>query len=159
MSSVIRKVDYSVLRSNQAVIIGLLLAAFVVDAAWVAGFVTLVMLFGTFVTRKAGFAPIYFRVLKPLGIIKPDVIDDNPEPHLFAQGFGGVVMVIAVFALSAGASVLGWALVWLVVFLAALNLFVGFCVGCMVYYWLNRLGLPGFSARALPGVFPGMRPR
>ncbi len=157
MSNAIRKVDHSVLRTNQAIIIGLLLAAFIADAPFIAALVTFVMLFGTFVTRKAGFAPLYFRVFKPLGILKPDVIEDNPEPHLFAQGFGGVVMLVGVAAFYLGAAVIGWALVWLVIFLAALNLFVGFCAGCMVYYWLNRLGVPGFSVRAMPGVFPGMR--
>ncbi len=33
---------------------------------------------------------------------------------------------------------------WRPSMLAALNLFVGFCVGCFVYYQLNRLGVPGF---------------
>ena len=37
------------------------------------------------------------------------------------------------------------ALAWLVIGLAALNLFVGFCAGCFVYYRLNRLGVPGFT--------------
>ncbi len=155
----LQKVDHSVLRTNQAIIIALLIAAFVADAGWLAAFVTAAMLFGTFVARKAGFAPIYFRVLKPLGILKPDVIDDNPQPHLFAQGFGGGVLLIGTLALYLGATVVGWALVWLVIFLAALNLFVGFCAGCMVYYWLNRLGAPGFTARPIANVFPGMRPR
>ena len=50
----------------------------------------------------------------------------------------------------AKASVLGWALSWIVVALAALNLFAGICVGCLMYYWLNRLGVPGFKhARTL----------
>jgi hypothetical protein len=34
---------------------------------------------------------------------------------------------------------------WVVVVLAALNLFLGFCAGCFVYYQLNRLGVPGFQ--------------
>jgi hypothetical protein len=28
---------------------------------------------------------------------------------------------------------------------AALNLFAGIYVGCMMYYWFNRLGVPGFK--------------
>jgi hypothetical protein len=97
--------------------------------------------------------------LKPRGLVKPDVILDNPQPHVFAQGVGGVVLLIALGAFWFDASVIGWALSWLVVALAALNLFVGFCVGCFVYYVLNRLSVPGFGARAIPGTFPGMRPR
>jgi hypothetical protein len=40
-------------------------------------------------------------------------------------------------------------LAWLVVTLAALNLFLGFCAGCFVYYQLNRLQVPGFDHRPL----------
>ena len=58
-----------------------------------------------------------------------------------------------------GASGLGWGLVWLVAALAALNAFGGFCVGCAVYYWLNRLQIPGFRKAPPAGTFPGMRPQ
>lgn len=152
------KVDHSALRVNQAFIIGLSLIAFIADAPWLAAGVMVVMFFGTFVLRGAGFGPIYRRILRPLGWVKPDILPDHPEPHVFAQGFGAVVLLGAVAALYLSAPVLGWALVWLVIGLAALNLFVGFCAGCMVYYWLNRLGVPGFGARPVAGAFPGMRP-
>ena len=33
--------------------------------------------------------------------------------------------------------------------LAGLNLFAGWCAGCTVYYWLNRLGVPGFTQHRL----------
>ena len=76
--------------------------------------------------------------------MKPHVISDNPEPHRFAQGFGGTVLALGLIALLLGQTFPGWALVWLVVGLAALNLFLGFCAGCFVYYQLSRLGVPGF---------------
>ncbi len=98
-------------------------------------------------------------ILRPLNWVKPEVIQDNPEPHRFAQGFGGTVLAGAGLAFVAGAGGLGWGLAWLVVALAALNLFVGFCVGCAVYYWLNRLKVPGFGKTPPGGSFPGMRPR
>ncbi len=140
-----RKVDESALKVNQAFIIGLLLLAFVLDSVWLAAFVGVVMLLGTAVPGLSLFKRIYQHVLKPAGLVKPQVITDNPEPHRFAQGFGGVVVALAVIALLAGQSVVGWALVGLVIVLAALNLFVGFCAGCFVYYQLNRLGVPGFA--------------
>lgn len=139
-----RKVDQSALRVNQAFIIGLLILAFVLDSVWLVAFVAAVMLLGTAVPSLSLFKAVYQRGLKPAGIIKPDVIVDNPEPHRFAQGFGGVVLLGALAALFAGATTPGWVLVGIVVALAALNLFLGFCAGCFVYYQLNRLGVPGF---------------
>ncbi len=139
-----RKVDQSALRVNQAFIIGLSLLAFILNNVWLAAFVGLVMLLGTAVPTLSLFKHIYQHALRPAGLVKPDVIVDNPEPHRFAQGFGGVVVALAVLTLAAGLSVLGWGLVWLVIALAALNLFLGFCAGCFVYYQLNKLGLPGF---------------
>lgn len=140
-----RKVDQSALRVNQAFIIALLLLAFVLGSVWLVAFVAAVMLLGTVAPPASLFKRIYQHVLRPAGVVRPDVISDNPEPHRFAQGFGGVVLLGALVALWTGAAVIGWALVGLVVVLAALNLFLGFCAGCFVYYQLNRLGVPGFS--------------
>lgn len=139
-----RKVDQSALKVNQGFIIGLLLLAFVLDSVWLVAFVGVVMLVGTAVPALSLFKLIYQHGLKPAGIVKPHVITDNPEPHRFAQGFGGVVLALAVLALLASQTILGWALVGLVVILAALNLFLGFCAGCFLYYQLNKLGVPGF---------------
>lgn len=145
MEPTTRKVDHSALKVNQAFIIAILVLGFVLDSVWPVVFVAAVMLLGTAVPALSLFKGIYARVLRPAGIVKPQVIADNPEPHRFAQGFGGVVLLGAIAALLAGASVLGWALVGLVIVLAALNLFVGFCAGCFVYYQMNKLGVPGFG--------------
>jgi len=145
MDTIARKVDQSALKVNQAFIIALLILAFVLNTVWLVVFVAAVMLLGTAVPSLSLFKGFYGRVLKPAGLVRPNVITDNPEPHRFAQGFGGVVLVGAVIALFAGATTLGWALAGLVVMLAALNLFLGFCAGCFVYYQLNRLGVPGFA--------------
>jgi hypothetical protein len=91
--------------------------------------------------------------------VQPHILDDHPEPHRFAQAFGGVVMFIGALALFTGIPGLGWFLVWFVAALAALNAFGGFCVGCFVYYWLSRFNLPGFRQSPPPGTFPGMRPK
>jgi hypothetical protein len=158
MAEKLHNVDHAALRTNQAFIIGLSIAAFILNSPWLAAFVALVMLIGT-VRKRPGFGFIYQIALKPAGLVKPDVIPDNPEPHRFAQGFGTVVLGSGVLALFAGAAPLGWALVWLVIALAALNLFVGFCAGCAVYYWLNRFNIPGFAKSPPDGTFPGMRPK
>jgi Domain of unknown function (DUF4395) len=157
MTQTLKKVDHTALKVNQIIIIALNLVAFVINLPWLVAIVALVMLTGTII-GKPGFVLVYSRILKPLGWTKPRVIPDNPEPHRFAQGFGGAVMLAAASALYAGVPILGWSLVWLVAGLAALNAFAGFCVGCFIYYWLARLKVPSFDKRPPEGTFPGMRP-
>jgi hypothetical protein len=140
-----RRVDHAALKVNQVFIIILLLLAFVLDSWPIAAFVGAVMLLGTAAPALGLFKQIYRYGLKPSGIVKPQVVVDNPEPHRFAQGVGGVFVALAVVALVLGQPLLGWILSWIVIVLAALNLFLGFCAGCFVYYQLNRLGLPGFD--------------
>lgn len=144
-----RKVDHSALRTNQAFIIALLILAFVIDAKWLVAFVAAVMLIGTAMPQVALFKAVYLYFLKPSKIVRPDVRADNPEPHLFAQGVGGTFLAAATIAFIADAATIGWVLTWVVIGLAALNLFAGICVGCMMYYWFNRLGVPGFKVARL----------
>ena len=144
-----RKVDQSALKVNQAFIIAFLVLGFVLNAVWLVVFVAAVMLVGTVVPALSLFKGVYTRALRPSGLVKANIIADNPEPHRFAQGFGGVVLLGAIAALLAGSAVLGWALVGLVIVLAALNLFLGFCAGCFVYYQLSKLGVPGFDRRPI----------
>ncbi len=152
-----RRVDHAALRTNQAAIILLLLAAFVLDLWWLVAFVSAVMLVGTLAGRP-GFALVYFGIVRPLRIARPDVRDDNPEPHRFAQGFGGIVAAAAAILLTLGEAAAGWVLAWLVIVLAALNLLAGFCAGSAVYSCLNRMRAPGFTRSPPAGTFPGMRP-
>ena len=152
----LRGVDHNALRVNQGSIIVLLLTAFVLDAPGLAAGVGAVMLLGT-LAGKIGFLPVYW-ALRRLRLVAPDILQDNPEPHRFAQGLGAVVLLGGAAAFVAGAPALGWGLAWLVIGLAGLNLFGGFCAGCAVYYWFNRLGLPGFSQAPPQGAFPGRRP-
>ena len=144
-----RRVDHTALKVNQAFIIGLLIVAFLLSSWWLVALVAAVMILGTAAPQLALFKQIYRRLLLPAGLLQARVVPDNPEPHRFAQGFGGVVLALALLALAASQVVVGWALVWLVVALAALNLFVGFCAGCFLYYQLSRLGVPGFDRRPL----------
>ena len=157
-SHTLQKVDHSALKANQLFIISLSILAFIWNLPALAAFVALVMGIGS-ALKVPGFLPVYTYLLKPRGWMKPDVLDDNPEPHRFAQFLGFLFMTAGSLALFSGAAILGWSLVWLVVALAALNAFGGFCVGCAVYYWLSRLQLPGFSKQPPEGTFPGMKPK
>ena len=151
-----RPVDHSALRANQAMIIALLGAAYVADAPWLATFVGAVMLLGSALGRP-GFLDVY-RLLRAVRVLRPDVYQDHPEPHRFAQALGGLVLAGATAAFLTGIPIGGWILTWIVIALAGLNLFGGFCVGCAVYYWLARLKLPGFTQSPPDGVLPGRRP-
>ncbi len=157
-SQTLQKVDHSALKTNQLFIIVLNVLAFILNAPILAAFVALVMGLGS-ALKVPGFGFVYKYVLKPRGWMKSDVLNDNPEPHRFAQFLGFLFMTGGSIALGSGVSVLGWGLVWLVVALAALNAFGGFCVGCAVYYWLSRFKLPGFTKQPPEGTFPGMKPK
>jgi len=157
-SQILEKVDHSALKTNQLIIITLNVLAFILNLPILAAFVALVMGIGS-ALKVPGFGFVYKSLLKPRGWMKPDVLDDNPEPHRFAQTLGFVFMGAGSIALFLGASMLGWALVWIVVALASLNAFGGFCVGCAVYYWLARFNLPGFGKQPPIGTFPGMKPK
>ena len=157
-SQTLQKVDHSILKTNQLFIIALSVLAFILNLPILAAFVALVMGIGS-ALKTPGFGIIYKSILKPRGWMKPDVLDDNPEPHRFSQIVGFVFLTAGSTALFLGSAVLGWTLVWIVIALASLNAFGGFCVGCMVYYWLARLNVPGFGKQPPAGIFPGMKPK
>jgi hypothetical protein len=154
----LQKVDHSALKANQLTIILINILAFIFNLPILAALVAVVMGLGSLL-KLPGFILLYRHIYKPLGLLKPDVLDDNPEPHRFAQFVGFIFMTAGSAALFWGATILGWGLVWVVVALAALNAFGGFCVGCAMYYWLAKLKVPGFSKSAPDGIFPGMKPK
>jgi len=157
MNTTLKKVDHTAMMVSQVTIVVLNVLAYILNLAWLAGIVSGGMLLGALL-GVPGFGFIHRYALKPTGLMRSHLLLDNPEPHRFAQGFGGVVMLAGTAALYLGAPALGWALVWLVATLAALNAFGGFCVGCFIYYWLTRLHVPGFTKNPPAGTFPGMRP-
>ncbi|MGZ3582127.1 MAG: DUF4395 domain-containing protein [Ktedonobacterales bacterium] len=88
------------------------------------------------------FRLLYRVVVVPLGLLKPRVVEDDPAPHRFAQSVGAAFLIAATAVLFlTGATAMGWALDLIVFVLAGINLTVGFCAGCFVYYHLGRLGL------------------
>ncbi len=132
-------VDRSALRVNQAVIIVLLALAFLLDQRWLVVGVGLVMALGTVAPELALFQRIYRDLLRPAGLLKPDLHSEDAASHRFAQGMGAAVLLLAGGALYAGAPVLGWGLGLTVLVLAAVNLAFGFCAGCFVFFQIQRL--------------------
>jgi len=98
-------------------------------------------------------------ILKPLGIVKPDVRADNPEAHRFATAFGFVVSAVATYLVAAAHAIVGWMLVWVLAILGGVAFF-GWCAGCFMYYVINRFGGGRFFRHApIEGTtVPGARP-
>jgi hypothetical protein len=144
-----QKVDHTALKFNQASIITLLVLAFLFNQTWLVAFVALVMLVGTWWPGAGLFKLFYGRVLKTAGLLKPNLVADEAQPHLFAQGVGGIFLIASLVAFMAGSALIGWILTGIVILLAAVNLFLGFCLGCFIYFQLARRGirvtLPGWQ--------------
>ncbi len=135
------RVDQTALKFNQACIIVLLAWAFLFNWPWLVALVAVVMLVGTFMPDAGLFKQFYARVLRPTGLLKPNVVADEPAPHLFAQGVGGIFLLLASFSFLLGWTILAWVLTGIVIVLAAVNLILGFCAGCFMYYQLGRRGI------------------
>jgi hypothetical protein len=131
------RVDQSALRTNQVCIITLLVLAFVLDIPALVAGVGGALLLSAAYPPGGPFRLLYAKVLAPIGLIRPDVQEDEPAPHRFAQALGGTFTALAAVALWQGWTIVGWTLTWMVVALAALNLFAGVCVGCLLYAALH----------------------
>ena len=144
----VQKFDRSVLKVGQVFIMGTNIAAFLlgfvlqVRWAWVlAPLVGAVMLVGVLDPRFGLFRQLYLQVLRPRGIVQPRVVEEDPTPHQFAQVVGAVFLLGAGAAFLLGGTALGWVLAWVVIALAFINFAFDFCVGCQVYFQLQRLHL------------------
>ena len=145
MAAALRKVDQSGLKTGQAITSVLLLVGFIINSPVLVALVALAQFLAAIDSPFAPYRLIYQRIVKPSGLVKPHVINDNPEPHRFAMGVGAVFNTTATLLLLAGVTTPAWVLVWIVIALANLNFWINLCVGCMMYYQLNKLGVPGFT--------------
>ncbi|MDR7452775.1 MAG: DUF4395 domain-containing protein [Armatimonadota bacterium] len=135
------KVDHNAIKFNQVSIAVVSAAAFLADLPWLAGLLALVLAVATARPSWGLFRGIYQRLVLPLGWLRPNLVDDEPAPHRFAQGVGAAFLAAGWIALTARAAVAGWTLVLLVAVLAMVNVVFNFCAGCFVYYQLRRAGL------------------
>lgn len=147
MNSKESSVDLSALKVNQALIVTLTLLAYIFDVPELAALVAFVMIAGTVWSQLALFKQLYRHVLKPARLLVANPVEGPSAPHEFAQLLGGIVLAIGSVLLFTGSAFWGWALAWVVILLAAVNLFFGFCAGCFLYYQFGKLGVPGFRTR------------
>jgi len=151
MPTGISRVDRTALKINQGSIVTLLVISFALKLEWLVALVSLVMIIGTVVPSAGAFKLLYAHLLRPLGIVHPDIVEEDNVQHLFAQGLGGAFLAVSFYYLTvAGSPVIGWALAFLVVVLAFVNLTVNFCVGCYLYLRLRRISF--FTREALKRV-------
>lgn len=103
-------------------------------AAIAAGF-WLRLLFGP---RISPLALLSVKVITPrLGKVK---LVAGP-PKRFAQGMGAVVSTAALILFIAGAVPASWAVLGVLIVAASLEAFLAFCLGCVIFGWLQRRGL------------------
>jgi Domain of unknown function (DUF4395) len=139
--------DRSVLKVNQMILMVVIVVGYLVgglaysDAAWVLPVLAVMMLAA--VASPALNLPrqLYIQVLRPSGIVRPRIVQEDPAPHRFAQLVGGVFLAAASIFVITGSLVVAWALAWIVAALAFLNFAFNICVGCIMYAQLVRLGL------------------
>ena len=93
-------IDSSALRVNQAGIVATVVLAFLGSivlwpAVYLIPALAVVLIAGTLNAELALFKQLYFRVLKPRGLVQPRPVEGTPQPHNFAQGLGGSFLLIA----------------------------------------------------------------
>ncbi|GCE30062.1 hypothetical protein KDA_55460 [Dictyobacter alpinus] len=138
----IPRLDAHMLKFSQVCVLVLTALSFLFNAPILVLITGLALALSALVPAASPFRFIYRQILVRAGWLKPRIVEDDPAPHRFAQGIGATFLLVAsiVFFLFHAAT-LGWILTILVFILAAINVFVGFCAGCFVYYYLGRWGL------------------
>ncbi|WAH96629.1 DUF4395 domain-containing protein [Arthrobacter sp. MMS18-M83] len=88
--------------------------------------------------RISPFALLSVKVLAPR--VGPAKLVPGP-PKRFAQGIGAVLSTAAVVLFFAGFALGAWILLALLIVAASLESFVGFCLGCAIFGFLQKRGL------------------
>lgn len=137
------RVDTHQIKFGQAWVVALTALAFALQLPWLTAVAALCLLISAATPAIGPFRLLYRYVAVPLRLLRPRIVEDDPAPHRFAQGVGATFLVAAslLLILLPAAAGVGWALNLIVFALALINLTVGFCAGCFVYYQLGRFGL------------------
>lgn len=135
------RVDASLGKFSQASTVLLTGLAFVLGQPLIVLITALVLAISALSPGVSPYRLLYKYVVLPLRLMRPRIVEDDPAPHRFAQSIGAAFLLIASIVLFlTQATTIGWILDLIVFVLSGINLFVGFCAGCFVYYHLGRLG-------------------
>lgn len=157
---VITMVDHAAIKTGQVFAIATLMGAFVLGLWEPVAALAGIFLITAIAPQWGPFTLIYRWVLEPLNIVHPDYRTDNPQPHQFGQAVGALSAALTAALLYYGHDTAGWVLLWVLVGLTLIS-YMGWCIGCFIYYQLNRLGIKGFfrykptDATKVLGARPG----
>jgi len=136
------RVDTHLAKFSQAGTVLLTALAFLLNQPIIVLVTAIILALAAIVPSVSLFRLLYRYIVLPLHLLRPRIVEDDPAPHRFAQGVGAAFLIASSLLLFlTSATVVGWTLDLIVFVLAGINLAVGFCAGCFVYYHLGRLGI------------------
>lgn len=132
------RTDLSALKFNQITVVFVTLLALILTLPALPLILGASMLIGALRPDLSPMRAAY-RLLGPVLGLKPDVVDEDPRAHHFAQGVGGSFLLASALFTFSGLTAAGAVLGVIVIALAALNLSQKICVGCLMYFHYRRL--------------------
>ena len=140
MENKVEKIDKTSLKFNQGCIVVFTSLAFLLNVYWLVAVVGAVLLIDTIIPGTGLFKLIYQNIVKPLKILNPDISPESRTPHQFAQGMGGTFLLLSFILLQySGLTFIGWAVSFVVISLAFVNLTLDFCAGCFLYFQIQKI--------------------
>ena len=134
-------IDRTLNKFSQGSVVVLSGIAFIFNQPVIVLITALALLISVLSPTRGPFRLLYHNVVVPTRLLKPHLAEDDPAPHRFAQAIGATLLIVASLVLFfTRASGIAWGLNLLVFALSGINLTVGFCAGCFVYYHLGRFG-------------------
>lgn len=141
------QVDHAEIKMGQVLTVAISATALILQDITPLIILGVIFLLSGTVRFLSPFSMLYRWVISPSGIIKSDYRLDNIQPHKFGQLVGAATVVMALAFLHFGYFMVGWGIVVVLIVLTIIS-YAGWCVGCFIYYQLNRLGLGGFFKHA-----------
>jgi hypothetical protein len=136
------RVDTHLAKFSQACTVLLTALAFLLNQPGIVLITAIILALAALVPTVSPYRLLYRGIVLPLHLLRPRIVEDDPAPHRFAQGVGAVFLVASTLVLFlTKATGVGWTLDLIVFVLSGINLTIGFCAGCFVYYQLGRIGL------------------
>ena len=138
-----RPIDHAEIKTGQLITIAMAATATVLQDPRIVVTLAALFLVTAMYRPMSPFVLAYRLVVRPLGLMRSDYRLDNTQPHTFGQYVGAITALLAAGLVYVGLGVTGWAIVWILLGLTFAS-YRGWCIGCYLYYQLNRVGLGGF---------------